>query len=110
MFGMDRLVAAAAIVVAAAVCVWLYGLYQYEAGAAAERAQWAAVVEHKNTIITGLNERLGRDYADREAAWSEATSRANAAPLGRVLTSEEEGMCALPGGVLAELNRIGARR
>ena len=110
MFGIDRVVAAVAITVAAGVCVWLYGLYKFEAGAAADRAQWVAVIEHKNVIIDGINRQLGKDYADNEAVWSAAAGRAKALPLGRELSADEEGMCALPGGVIAELNRIGRRR
>ena len=110
MFGLDRLVAIVVIMASAAVGVWIYGLNRYDAGVAAERAQWAAVIAHKNTIIEDLNGRLGRDYADNDAAWSAATDRAKSLPLGRELSPEEEGLCALPVGVIAELNRIGGRR
>jgi hypothetical protein len=42
MFGIDRVVAAVAITVAAGVCVWLYGLYKFEAAAADHTASLSA--------------------------------------------------------------------
>lgn len=83
-----------------------HGVGRYQAGRAAERAEWVEVIEDRNAQVAKLSAELSEAFD----ADSHARDVAVAEALGHEippLPPEIVAACSLPGPVRAALNRIG---